>query len=366
MLTTYRRHLAACPHKDKGSKWKKCSCPIWVTGRLPTGKYIKESLNISSWEGAQFKVRQMETDDLLPTPQESKEITIDYAVTRFFTDAQHRKLSDETVKKLRQVTDQLKTFCTSKGFSTIRHLDDPDVIAEFRETWKDNDISALKKFERLRSFFRFCLGRKWIDNNPVAALKPPKVDDRPTLPFTPEQMEKILWACELFSTGGRYRSNNRKRIRAMVLLQRWSGLAIMDACTLERSRLNDKNELMLYRAKTDEPVRVELPPSVADELRALESPHPDYFFWTGTGKKTSAVKCWEDSYRTLFGIAGVENGHSHRFRDTFAVEFLNSGGQMHELQMLLGHSSIKTTEKHYAPWVKSRQKQLSEAVRRSW
>src|SRR5262249_44465589 len=162
MLTTYRRHLAACPHKDKGSKWKKCSCPIWVTGRLPTGKYIKESLNISSWEGAQFKVRQMETDDLLPTPQESKEITIDYAVTRFLTDAQHRKLSDETVKKLRQVTDQLKTFCTSKGFSTIRHLDDPDVIAEFRETWKDNDISALKKFERLRSFFRFCLGRKWI------------------------------------------------------------------------------------------------------------------------------------------------------------------------------------------------------------
>jgi integrase len=29
--------------------------------------------------------------------------------------------------------------------------------------------------------------------------------------------------------------------------------------------------------------------------------------------------------------------------------------------MLLGHTSIKTTEKHYAPWVKSRQTALKLA-----
>jgi integrase len=33
---------------------------------------------------------------------------------------------------------------------------------------------------------------------------------------------------------------------------------------------------------------------------------------------------------------------------------------------LLGHTSIKTTEKHYAPWVKSRQVKLEEAVKMTW
>lgn len=34
--------------------------------------------------------------------------------------------------------------------------------------------------------------------------------------------------------------------------------------------------------------------------------------------------------------------------------------------MLLGHTSIATTEKHYAPGVRSRQDALEEAVKRTW
>jgi hypothetical protein len=33
---------------------------------------------------------------------------------------------------------------------------------------------------------------------------------------------------------------------------------------------------------------------------------------------------------------------------------------------LLGHRSIKVTEKHYAPWVRARQEQLENSVRRAW
>jgi integrase len=34
--------------------------------------------------------------------------------------------------------------------------------------------------------------------------------------------------------------------------------------------------------------------------------------------------------------------------------------------MLLGHASVKITERHYAPWVKARQEQLEAAVRKAW
>ena len=36
------------------------------------------------------------------------------------------------------------------------------------------------------------------------------------------------------------------------------------------------------------------------------------------------------------------------------------------LSVLLGHTSIRVTEKHYAPWVRARQEQLEADVARSW
>jgi integrase len=36
------------------------------------------------------------------------------------------------------------------------------------------------------------------------------------------------------------------------------------------------------------------------------------------------------------------------------------------VSILLGHKSVRITERHYAPWVRSRQKQLEADVRKTW
>jgi integrase len=54
------------------------------------------------------------------------------------------------------------------------------------------------------------------------------------------------------------------------------------------------------------------------------------------------------------------------FRDTFAVENLLAGVPIDQVSMLLGHKSVKITEKHYSPWVKARQEQLASSVRNAW
>jgi len=60
-------------------------------------------------------------------------------------------------------------------------------------------------------------------------------------------------------------------------------------------------------------------------------------------------------------LAGVK-GHPHQFRDTFAVELLKRGEDIRTVQLLLGHDSVRTTEKHYAPWVDAFQVRLDAAT----
>ncbi len=38
--------------------------------------------------------------------------------------------------------------------------------------------------------------------------------------------------------------------------------------------------------------------------------------------------------------------HLHDLRHTFAKNFLDQNGKLYDLQMLMGHSSIKTTQKY--------------------
>ena len=54
------------------------------------------------------------------------------------------------------------------------------------------------------------------------------------------------------------------------------------------------------------------------------------------------------------------------FRDTFAVEMLLAGVPIDQVSLLLGHASVKITEKSYSPFVKARQIQLQESVRNAW
>jgi integrase/recombinase XerD len=54
------------------------------------------------------------------------------------------------------------------------------------------------------------------------------------------------------------------------------------------------------------------------------------------------------------------------FRDTFAVELLLAGVPLDQVSLLLGHSSVKITEGHYAPFSKARQEQLAASVKLAW
>jgi integrase/recombinase XerD len=201
---------------------------------------------------------------------------------------------------------------------------------------------------------------------PYGHLKNPKIKHAPTMPFTQDEMIALLAACaDLSDNYGRVGGENGRRARALVLLLRYSGMRIGDTVTCSADRLTG-DRLFLYTQKTGVPVNVKLPPFVVEALVTVPKVSTQYFFWTGEGKADTVAGNWRRTLRRLFKLAGIKGGHPHRFRDTFAVELLMSGVPLERVSVLLGHTSIKVTKRHYAPWIRARQEQLEADLERSW
>jgi site-specific recombinase XerD len=318
------------------------------------GKRVRKSLDTVSWGRGEEILR--ETD-----PNESHEkIMMATATERFLADCSSRKLATETYGKYDLLCRELNHHFKGKPIRGIS----ADDLARYRESWKMSAVSSGKKLERLRGFFRFCADRGWRKGNPAAGLKAPVAKHKPTLPLTKDDFEKILWACELFPTQGIYGKGNRIRVRAFVLLLRYSGLRIRDVVLLTDDKLVG-NKLMLYSAKTGVPVFIPLPEEVVKQLAwAYELSPGKYFFWSGSGEVKSCVNDWQRTLGRLAKLSGVKF-HAHMLRDTFAVELLQKGVSLENVATLLGNST-QIAEKHYSPWVKSRQDSLTLEIEKAW
>jgi integrase/recombinase XerD len=259
----------------------------------------------------------------------------------------------------------MEEFAARRGLRFLSEIDLTTASA-FRAVWKDGPRSSAKKLERLRAFIRFAQKRKWVTENPATDLKAPKITLCPTLPFSREEILRILAAVneykDEFPTRG---ADNARRIRALVLLLRYSGMRIGDAISLTAERIKG-NRLFLYTQKTGVPVNTILPDFVLKALDATPKVSETHFFWDGTSNLETIVGSWRKRLVKLFELAKVHEAHPHRFRDTFAVELLLTGVQIERVSVLLGHQSVRITERHYSPWVRSRQEQLEADLVNAW
>ncbi len=421
VFSVYTRHSAACKYiHDR--LFRRCSCPKWIGGQV-NREYFRKSASTRLWHIAEeyrllmdeawaqgltpfgplpATVQKAAVEEALvwqklpvamlgpaeetvlparfeePPPRKPAKprMTIKGAVDAYMADAYGRELKPSTISKLGTIfRKQFLTWTAAQGFDYLDEID-LDALLSFRSTWKDKGMSKQKKQNRIIGFFHIANRRKYISENPAIGMGKIKFVQIPTDYFTCKEFERIIAATYICGDDHGYRTDeNRMRLLAMTLLLRWSGLRIRDAVTLERSRLHE-DSLLLYQARTGIPVSMPLPPHVVQALNAVPPclrPNPRYFFWSGNGDPKTAVSHWQRSYRRLFTLANImkpdkrkKRCHPHMFRDTFAVEMLLAGVPIDQVSILLGHSSVKITERNYAPFVKARQIQLQESVRAAW
>ena len=302
--------------------------------------------------------RESETSDAEP-------VTVAIATEEFLADVTARGLKERTIYKYKFLFKQLSAFSEAKG---VRYLEQIDLrlLREFRTTWKDRNLAAQKKLERLRAFYGFAFSNAWVEGNLAKKLKKPLIEKRQTLPYSQEEMDRICTAVEsLIAKCQRSARDNFRRLKALILLLRYSGLRIGDAVGCDTGRLVG-GKLRLYTQKSGTHVHLPLPPFVLKELDSIPKRSERYWFWNGNGRLETAVGDWQGRLLDLAKDAKIQRLHAHRFRDTFAVELLLAGNSLENVSKLLGHSSVKVTEEHYAPWILERQEQAEADVRRAW
>lgn len=351
MLTLYRRHRSTCKSKARRSK---CFCPIWVQGIL-RGETIRKSLDLTNWEAANKLVRDWEVDG--PAVVKSAREAVD----GFLNDREAMKLSEAMMRKYRHVGAEIKALFGDRPLGSIT----ADEIRTMRKDWKLAAITAQKRMEMVKKFFSFCVDAEWIEKSPARLVKMPPANYDPTLPFTEQEMERILWAADsIREAHPRILADTPRKLKALILLMRFSGIRISDAVMFRRDSLK-QNKLFLRQEKTKHSVWVPLPDHVVKAVMECDE-GDEYFFYRHVGKPKSAITEWQQRLKLVYEMAGVKDGHSHRLRDTFSVDLLSKGAPIEVVSKLLGHISIKTTEKHYAPWVQARQTALEAAVKGTW
>ncbi len=386
-LKIEKRHTEGCvtarqkknPQAGEYDDYARCRCSYRAIGMLGS-TFVRKSLKTADYEEAKKIVDGWERKRGASI-DEPRIVTITEAVKAYLSDAEARNLAEDTRKKLATIFEkQLMTWATSRGYTAIAQIANVEAIRDFRSTWKDAPLARSKKHDRVVGFFYFCYRSGYIASQPVTTkvLGKIKVDQKPTDYLTPAEFNRLIDATYVYR-GDRWENGSKTdqfgaRLRAAILLMRWSGLRVRDAFTLERARLckteRGQDAILLYQEKTGEPVYCVIPPDAAAEIRnvpAGKEVDPRYLFWSGKGLPKSAVADFQRSFRRLVKLANLgKRAHPHMLRDTFAVECLLAGVPLEKVSILLGHKSIKITEKHYRPFVKALRYDLEDEVTKSW
>jgi integrase/recombinase XerD len=194
----------------------------------------------------------------------------------------------------------------------------------------------------LSALWTFAINEGYTTEHAVKKVELAPPDKRAIIPFSKSDVEKLL---ETALTDGRDKKRNISIIK--VLLD--TGVRASELCGLT---LNDvEGEYLRVFGKGSKERQVPISPiamnAVVDYLNnvrhADKRTAPLFLSETGVGLDRHALRLM---LNRLSERSGVRNVYPHKFRHTFAVNYLLNGGDPYSLQMILGHSTMDMVKRY--------------------
>ena len=218
--------------------------------------------------------------------------------------------------------------------------------------------TLLRKQSCLRSFYKFCLKQNRISENPLRDIEAPKIPQRKPVYLT-EQERFILFQTAKNKT---YKIEG-KRNYAIIILLYYAGLRVSELVNLNIDSISPDG--LKYIIKVIGKGNKERHIPLHNEAKAIldvwltnRPPCESPAIFTANCKRLT-VSCIQKMLKKLINDAGIKKKISpHKIRHTFATDLLGKGANLIDIQNLLGHSSLNTTQ----VYVHTNKENLASAV----
>ena len=214
---------------------------------------------------------------------------------------------------------------------------------------KEEKKSTLaRKLAALRSFFQFCMQKKWLKDNPAKVVATPK-QDKPVPSFLSE--EEMAGLLDLPD------SDRPLDLRDKALLEMLyaTGLRVSELVGLDLEDINFEERLLRVRGKGKKERLVPYGRSAEDGLRAYFLARSSFsqgrideaaVFLNYRGQRLSTRSVQRIVRSAIQQTAHKRQVSPHSLRHSFASHLLSRGADLRAIQELLGHASLSTTQKY--------------------
>ena len=210
-----------------------------------------------------------------------------------------------------------------------------------------SDRSLARAISSLRGFLKFLLEDDFIIPEMLEILEPVKLKKALPVFLTYEELQRLFSVVDTSTPSG-------FRDRTILELFYSSGLRVSELIDLKLGNIFRKKQLLLVFGKGSKERVVPYSDDAAvylheyiDRMRhqlMKKGDFNEYVFLNNRGGKLTRQGIWK-KLKEFAVLAGITKDISpHKLRHTFATHLLEGGADLRSVQMLLGHSSINTTE----------------------
>lgn len=262
--------------------------------------------------------------------------------------AEEKSYSENTLAAYRNDLSQFLAFLS-------RHVSywdqvDHDLILDYVLYMQNREYASstiARKVAAIKSFFHHRVAAGAMPDDPTATLNSPKVKKRLPHTISIADVERILAEPTKFSTPKALRD------RALLELLYATGMRVTEAVSLDVSDLNlpsatvrvgqsrEKERILPLYKRAGEALEHYLQ---TGRIQLMQDPQEQALFLNHRGQRLTRQGLWL-IIKSYVAKSGVDlKVTPHTLRHSFAVHKLEEGADLHEIQKLLGHANISTTQ----------------------
>lgn len=260
-----------------------------------------------------------------------------------------RGLSDNTQKSYLRDLKLLTNFLKENDITDTPYDLSQEILQQFvyEQARVRNPTSQARLISSLKQFFGFLIFNKDREDNPTDLIEAPKTTRKLPDVLSIEEIDKLIAVIDKSEKNGH-------RNHAIIETLYGCGLRVSELVNLKLSDIFYEEELVLVTGKGNKqrwvpvaPITLAVIELYKNQIRVHQptlTNESDILFLNNRGRRLTRAMIFH-LIKVLADKSGIKKKIGpHTFRHSFATHLLENGANLSDIQQMLGHSSITTTE----------------------